>query len=328
MKAGRPLSLLLLAALLATCLCAGPALARKTFLAFGGGPAGGTFQYFANAITLYVQGHVGGLDIAAEASGGSVENLKRLDKNEIDYGIVYMGDAYLGRTGELAGDPARYEQVRAVAFLYGAPAQLAVRADSGIAGVKDLAGKRIAVGNAGSGAAIACERYLVQLGLWDKVDKQFLGYVPAAAAFVEGKIDAFWLFVGYPNVTITETAAKTPLRLLDLGTDAQASGFYQAFPFYSPATIPAGTYPGQSAAVSSFQDAAYWMANKDVPQEIVYASVKAVFTDDGLKTMVAAHKAAREMTVPGALAGLAIPLHPGAAQFWQEKGLPLPPAAK
>lgn len=328
MPAGRPLRRLVLAAALALALCAGPALARTTFMAFGGGPAGGTFQYFANAMALYIQGHVGGLSLTSEASGGSLENLKHLNAGAIDYAVAYMGDAYLGRKGALPEDPAKLENVRAVAFLYGAPAQLVVRAGSSITDVKGLAGKRVAVGNAGSGAAIACERYLGQLGLWDKIDKQFLGYAPAAAAFAQGKIDAFWLLVGYPNATIAEAAAATPIRLIDLGAPAQDSAFYEAFPFYSPTTIPAGTYAGQSSPVASFQDAAYWMASKEVSPEIVYASVAAVFSPDGLATMVAAHKAAREMTIPGALAGLAVPLHPGAARFWQEQGLSLPAPVK
>jgi TRAP transporter TAXI family solute receptor len=300
----------------------------KDYLAYGGGPVGGTFNYIANAMAIYLSKNLDDVEVSSEGSGGSTANLKRLNKGEIDFGIVYSGDAYLGREGRLPQDDNKYENVRAVSFLYGAPAHLVTRAEDGYKSAKDLEGKRVAVGNAGSGAAAAAERFFTQLGLWDKIEKQFLGYSAAAAALNDGKIDAFWVFVGYPNASVIEAAARDDIDLIDVGVDAEEAGFYEEYPFYEPMEIPAGTYSNQDEPVKSFQDAAYWASNSDVSDDLVYKSVQSIYTPEGLKHMVAAKSTAKSMGVEDGLKGVAIPVHAGAAKFWQEHGLDVSVAAQ
>jgi uncharacterized protein len=297
---------------------------QKVFLAFGGGPTGGTFNYFANGMAIYISGAIPNFDVSSEGSGGSGENLKRLNGAQIDFGIVYSGDAYLGRLGQLPQDETKYEDVRSVAYLYGAPAQLVVLANSGITSAKDLVGKRVAVGNAGSGAALSAERFFKHLGLWEKISPQFLGYSPAASAFKDRKIDAFWVLVGYPNASIIEAATQDKIMLLDLDKEAQESGFYAEYPFYAKALIPADTYSGQTTEVNTFQDSTFWMASSKVDQEVVYQSLQTIYTEQGLQHMRTAHQAANEMTIEDGLKGAAVPIHPGAVKFWQEKGLTIP----
>lgn len=312
-------------------LCAGttPAEAqRSTYLAFGGGPTGGTFNYFANGIAIYLSRALPNVEISSEGSGGSGENLRRLHAGQVDFGIVYSGDAYLGRAGKLTQDDREYTNVRILGYLYGAPAQLVVRADSEITSARDLVGKRVAVGNAGSGAALAAERFFRHMELWDKISPQFLGYSPAASAFRDGKIDAFWVLVGYPNASIIEAATQDNIALVNLHHDAEASGFYDAFPFYAKVEIPAGTYRGQGEPVTTFQDSTFWMSNASVSDDIVYESLKIIYSPEGLQHMVTAHAAAREMSIEGALTGASVPLHPGAYTFWSEQGLTIPAELK
>ena len=90
--------------------------------------------------------------------------------------VVYSGHVWLGRNGKMKNDPKKYENVLAVAWLYGAPAQMVVRADSGIKSVKDLAGKKVGVGNAGSGAFANCELFFSHMGVWDKIERNAMGY--------------------------------------------------------------------------------------------------------------------------------------------------------
>ena len=99
----------------------------------GGGPAGGTFQVVANAIQVYDP--IKKSDkyrVRAQSSAGSVENLRKVNKGRADFGVVYSGHVYLGREGRLKNDTNKYEDVLAVSYLYGAPAQLVVRKGSGI----------------------------------------------------------------------------------------------------------------------------------------------------------------------------------------------------
>ena len=301
-----------------------PQQKQKRYLAFGGGPTGGTFNFFANKISSIISGEYAWIDVAPRGSGGSAENLRSLNKNGVDLGIVYSGDAFLGRNAKLPGDPVHYDRVRALSFLYGAPAQLVVRKDSGILSVADLAGKTVAVGNPGSGAALSAERFFRHLALWDKMEIRNLGYSQAASDFTDKRIDAFWVLVGYPNSAIIEAATRTPIRLLDLHREASESGFYDIYPFYVRVEIPAHTYEGQDASVTTFQDASLWCASDVLGENVVYECLKAIYSPEGLEAMAAAHKAARSMAVSEGISGVSIPLHPGAVRFWKEQGLTIP----
>jgi len=297
---------------------------RKAFLAFGGGPTGGTFNYFANGMAIYLGRHIPNLEMSSEGSGGSGENLRRLNAGQIDYGIVYSGDAFLGRQGQLPQDTTKYENVMSVAYLYGAPAQLVVRARDEITSAKQLAGKRVAVGNAGSGAALSAERFFRHIGIWDEMTPQFLGYSPAASAFRDGHIDAFWVLVGYPNASVIEAATQSRISLVNVHKDALETGFYEEYPFYAKTTIPGETYRNVDNPVDTFQDSTFWCAGKDVDEEIVYESVKTIFSPEGLRHMLTAHGAAREMNIENATMGASVPFHPGAYRFWKEQGIDIP----
>jgi TRAP transporter TAXI family solute receptor len=297
---------------------------QKQYLAFGGGPTGGTFNFFANKMANLISARYEWIDVSTRGSGGSVENLRTLNKNGIDMGIVYSGDAFIGRTGKLLGDSTRYNQVAAIAYLYGAPAQLVVRQGSGIDSIESLEGKNIAIGNPGSGAALSAERFFKHLKMWRRIEHRNLGYSQAAADFIAGKIDAFWVLVGYPNSSIIEAASQVPIKLLDLGQIARASGLYGVYPFYSEVDIPANTYKGQTEVVHTFQDAALWCASRKLNEVTVYDSLQAVFVDEGLKSMVSTHKAAWEMSIQNGLKGVSVPLHDGALRFWKEQGVTIP----
>ncbi len=297
---------------------------KKRYIAFGGGPTGGTFNFFANKMASIISSKYTWLDVSPKGSGGSAENLRNLNLNGVDIAIVYSGDAFLGRNGKLPNDDTRYDKVRAVSFLYGAPAQLVVRKDSGIKSSFDLIGKKVAIGNPGSGAALSAERFFRHLKIWDKIDHRKQGYSQAAADFIAKKIDAFWVLVGYPNSSVIEAASHTPIALVDLHADATNSDFYDLYPFYSMIQIPANTYTDQDTIITTFQDASLWCASEKLAPKIIYDCLSAVYAEQGLKDMVTAHKAAKTMSIANGIKGASIPLHPGAIQFWREQGLEIP----
>ncbi|MEJ2525293.1 MAG: TAXI family TRAP transporter solute-binding subunit [Desulfuromonadales bacterium] len=309
-------------------LLPGPAPAAETRLDFGGGPAGGTFQYFSNGIATRLTQLLPEVEVSQMASAGSVENIRRIQSGQIDFGIAYSGDTYLARNGGLTNDDNTYQDVRALAFLYGAPAHLVVLADSGITQVADLAGKRIAVGGAGSGAAAAAERYFNALELWDTMKIEFIGYSKAADALDDGLIDAMWIFAGFPNTSVIQAAAHQKIRLLNTWNAGSQAGVFQSFPFYTAVTIPAGTYSGVDYDVKSFQDSALWIASKKVAPDLVYRALDVIFNEEGLSYMTKVKSTARAMSISGALHGIVTPLHEGAIRFWSEHGLPLTKAQR
>lgn len=304
-----------------TLINADDTLAKKRIV-FGGGPAGGTFQVVANALQTYqpIQ-DIEEFSVKAQSSAGSVENLRKVNAGKMDFGVVYSGHVYLGLNGKMKEDPNKYENVMAVSYLYGAPAQLVVRKGSGIKSTKDLAGKKVGVGNAGSGAFANCELFFTHMGVWDKIERNAMGYNDAAQAFGNQQLDAFWLFTAFPSGAVIMAAQTNDIDLVDLGADATATGFYEKYPYFSKLAVPAGTYKGVDVDTPSFQDSALWVANKDVSEDVVYKLLSLIYTDEGLKHMVEQKKTFKEMSVKTGINGIVTPLHPGAEKFWKEKGL-------
>jgi uncharacterized protein len=291
-------------------------------LVFGGGPAGGTFQVVANAIQVYDPVKASkDYRVKAQSSAGSVENLRKVNQGKMDFGVVYSGHVYLGREGRLKHDTQKYEDVMAVAYLYGAPAQLVVRKGSGIESSRDLVGKKVGVGNAGSGAFANCELFFTHIGIWDKIERNAMGYNDAAAAFGNNQLDAFWLFTAFPSGAVIMAAQTNDIELVDLGKEAEASGFYDAYPYFSKLSVPPNTYKGVDSETPSFQDSALWVANAKVSADVVYDLLSKIYTDEGLAHMRQQKKTFKEMSVETGVNGIVTPLHPGAERFWKEKGL-------
>ena len=294
----------------------------KDIYKFGGGPAGGTFQFMAGGISTYPPVKaIKEFRVLAGASGGSVENLRKVDSGAYAFGVVYSGHVYQGRNGLMKNDPNKYENVLGVSYFYGAPAQLVVKKGGGIKSVKDLAGKKVGVGNAGSGAFANCELFFTHMGVWDTIERNAMGYNDAAAAFGNNQLDAFWLFVGYPSGAVVMAAQQNDIEMINLAADAEASGFFEKYPYFSKLSIPAGTYKGVDVDVPSFQDSALWVANADVPADVVYALLSKIYPPEGLAHMVNVKKTAKAMSVETGVTGIITPLHPGAEKFWKEKGV-------
>jgi len=291
-------------------------------IVFGGGPAGGTFQVVANSIQTYEPVEKSkDYKVKAQSSAGSVENLRKVDRGKMHFGVVYSGHVYLGREGKLKNDPKKYKDVLAVAYLYGAPAQLVVHKGSGIKSPKDLVDKKVGVGNAGSGAFANCELFFTHLGLWDKIERNAMGYSDAANAFGNNQLDAFWLFTALPSGAVIMAAQTNDIELVDLGKDTAESGFYDKYPYFSKLKIPAGTYKGVDVDTASFQDSALWVANSKVPEEVVYDLLSKIYTDEGLEYMRRQRNTFKAMAIETGAKGIVTPMHPGAERFWKEKGI-------
>lgn len=308
---------------LAMVLTVAPAMAGDYSIKVVGGPTGGTFSSFANGMVAYIPKVNANIQATAIGSGGSVENVKRVSDGEFDFGLCYAGDSDLGYKGRLPKDGKTYNNLRAMGYLYGAPAQLIVRADSKITSALQLKGQRVAVGNAGSGAAASAERFFRHIGVWDEFKPIFNGYATAARAFKEGNLDAFWVLVGYPNRSVIEASIQFNIRLLDVGVDAEKTGFYKAYA-YSPTTIPTDTYGKGMPECQTFQDAIILSVNKNTPVDLVYTIMKTLWSEDGMAAMVAAKKTFKAMTLENAFRGASVPLHPGAVKFWIEQGKQIP----
>jgi TRAP transporter TAXI family solute receptor len=196
-------------------------VAAKKLIIFAGGPAGGTFQIVAQAIATYKPVKAMDYNIKVQSSGGSTENLRTVNSGKAQFGTVYSGHVFAGRNGLMVNDPTKYENVLAVAYLYEAPAQLVVRKDSGIKSVMDLVGKKVGVGNAGSGAFSYCEMFFTHAGHLGQDRAQRHGLQCGADAFGNNQLDALWLFTAYPSSAVIQAATMNDIALVDLDADAK-----------------------------------------------------------------------------------------------------------
>jgi TRAP transporter TAXI family solute receptor len=298
-------------------------VAAKKLIIFAGGPAGGTFQTVAQAIATYKPVQAMDYNIKVQSSGGSTENLRKVNSGKAHFGTVYPGHVYAGRNGLMVNDPTKYENVMALTYLYEAPAQLVVRKDSGITSTKDLIGKKVGVGNAGSGAFSYCEMFFTHLGIWDKIERNAVSYNAAADAFGNNQLDAFWLFTAYPSPAVIQAATMNEIALVDLDADAKNYGFYDKFKNFVPKAIPTsdGRYRGIDKDVGSWVDTTLLVASADAPEDLVYGMLKAIYTPEGLAWMVSQKKTFKAMSVENGTKGIATPMHPGAEKFWKEMGI-------
>jgi TRAP transporter TAXI family solute receptor len=134
------------------------------------------------------------------------------------------------------------------------------------------------------------------------------------------RIDAWGLLGGLPNPAASEQAASARIRLLDVGKEMVESGFLRDNPFFVETRIPAGTYRGVDYDVTTFAQNGILLAHANVPDDLVYDLTKILWSDACVEYLGNNHRALRAMR-GDPLVGLAIPLHPGAARFWRERGL-------
>ena len=317
------------AALLAAGLFLSIGLAQRQFLSIGGGSTGGTFNTFASGVGDYLSQNIEGLNLTVEGSAGSAENIRRIQEGNMDMGIAFAGDAFLAYNGEDAfADGGPYDGIRAVGFLYSAVSQLVTLEETGITSLADLEGKTVAVGGAGSGTQLSVERLLDSVGLYDTLSPVLVAGQNASDQLKNRQVEAYHALYGVPNATVTDTASTNDVVILSSYDEAEAAGFFEQYPFYTEYVIPGGTFNGVDEDVTTFRDAGLWIVSAEMDEETVYQMTKAIYDQAGLDHMNQVTAVASEMGTDNALVGVQIPLHPGAARYWEEVGVEIPEVAQ
>lgn len=306
-----------------------PNASQTPMLTITGGNPGGSFSPFAMAISDVVTQSAPHLAITFEASPGSVENTRRVNANSNYLGVAFASESYLGYHGqEVFAEEGSKTNLRAVTLLYIAYTQAVVPADSDIHQFADFVDKKIATGKLGSGSAQTLERLARSTGIWEQITPVHTSITEGADDLQNKKVDVFQWLVSVPNNTFMQLTTTNDLRMIDMDAPAQASGFYEQYPFYQPGTIPEGAYEGKVEPVRTLLMPTLLIAHKEVPAETVYVILKQIYTPEGLQAMVAATGgAAAAMTVENASKAFVIPLHRGAYKFWSEQGVEIPAQA-
>jgi uncharacterized protein len=267
---------------------------------------------------------VPGLVAVAQATQGSVENLRLIAADQIESGIAQsdiVGWAYAG-TGIFAAD-GPMKELRAIANLFPEDVQLVVRGDSSIRSLADLKGKRISLGQMGSGTLADARLILAAAGLSEKdLSAEYLRPGVAAGNIKEGTLDGFFLIGGTPVPVIRELASTTPVRLIPIDDDVLAK-LKESSGSYRRSVIPAGTYPEIDVETPSLGFSALWIVSADAPDDLIYAITKALWNGATQRLLEAHNPIGKQVRLEDALEGLTVPLHPGAKRFYREAGLPV-----
>lgn len=300
--------------------------AEKTKFSFATAGTGGTYYPMGGGVASVVQ-KASNYEIAVETSGGSAENLRLIQSGETDFAWANASEIYWAWNGEEFFKGQEIKNFRVVTFSWNAIYHWAVHEGSGIDSFSDLAGKKVGIGPQGSGAAVFGETYLRAIGMWDKVQPMFLPPDDQATSFKDNKISAFGYFSRVPMAALMDIAAVTDIKLLDPTIEGAKINFSKKYPFYTQTVIPKGSYKGQEEDVKMYGNPVYMVAHKDISDQVVYDILTAVYSDEGQKQLLQTNKAAEDMQLENALQGMTemgVPIHPGAAKFFEEKGIVVP----
>ncbi len=302
----------------------GVAIAQETqFVTVGTGGVTGVYYPTGGAICRLVNESRDehGIRCSAESTGGSVFNINAIRSGDLNFGVAQSDvqyNAYNGLTDNFLDDP--FEDLRFVFSVHPEPFTVVVRADSGIEGIEDLVGKRVNVGNPGSGQRATMELVMERYG-WTMDDFEVASELPSreqAQALCDNQIDAFVFTVGHPSGSISEPVATCDAQIINVDTDIIGE-IVDEFPYYFWATIPAGMY-NNDEDITTFGVGATFVSSTATSDDVVYTVVRSVF--ENFEAFTGLHPAFSALTPEGmANAGQSAPVHPGAQRYYEEVGL-------
>ena len=306
--------------------------AKRVFIAIGtGGPTG---VYFAtgNAICRLVhktaaegrkKGRKHGIRCSAPSTGGSNYNIGQIKAGELDFGVAqsdWQYHAFNGSGGPWKGKA--YKKLRAVFSVHPEPIQIIVGKNSGISGWNGLKGKKVNIGNPGSGQRGTMELLMKQAG-WSKRSFKLAAELTSteqSKALCDGKIDAYVYTVGVPNAGVSIATDGCGARIVNFNNNIAKMNVVSSKPYYAWAKIPKGTYKTSNSDVTTWGVKATFVSSTDVSSNVVYEVTRAVFEniDDFRKLHPAFANLNPKQMVSDAISA---PIHPGAMKYFKEKGL-------
>ena len=308
---------------LATIGSAALADGHTKFITIGTGGVTGVYYPTGGAICRLVNKDRAdhGIRCSVESTGGSVYNTRTIREGELDFGVVQSDVQSAALEGVRAFESDEpYGDLRAVFSVHPEPMHVMVRADAGITSVGDMAGKRVNIGNPGSGTRVLADVLMNAAGVTpsDFALAAELKSSEQSAALCDGKLDAAIWAAGLPNGSTMEATSTCDIQILDLSTSGTDKVLAENAA-YAAATIPGGLYPGNDGDVTSWGPKATFVTDASTSDEVVYTLVKAIFEnfEDFKKLHPAFGNLTEEQMVND---GLSAPLHPGAVQYYTERG--------
>ncbi len=288
----------------------------------GTGGQAGTYYPVGQLIARAISGP--GLSAQAVPSNGSVANINGMVAGAYEAGLAQADVSHGAHAGTgIYEQRPRVETLRVLANLYPESLHLLVGADRGIAGIADLRGRAVSLDEPGSGTLADARAVLAAFGLGDRdVRAVYLKPDQAGVRLRDRQLDGLFFVGGYPAASIATLAAETDVALLALA-GPEIAALIRRQPFFQPGVIPAGTYRGVPET-PTLSVGAQLVTLASLPDATAYQVVKALWSDEARKILDSGHAQGKVIRLATAVAGLGLPLHPGAARFYREAGV-LPP---
>jgi uncharacterized protein len=296
---------------------------EEKFITIGTGGQTGVYYVVGQSICgLVNRGQAEhGVRCTAPSTGGSIANLNAMREGAMEMGVVQSDWQYHAYNGTSQFEEAGpFEDLRAVFSVHPEPFNVIARTDSGIESFEDLKGKRVNVGNPGSGQRATMDVVLETMG-WSIGDFSLASELQSAeqaGALGDNNVDAIIFTVGHPNGSIQEATTTTDAKLISVDTD-EIKALVEDRPYYAMATVPGGMYRGTDEDVTTFGVLATFVAPASVDDDVIYAVVSAVFENfDRFKGLHPAFDILNEEDM--VTNGISAPLHEGAARYYRERG--------
>ncbi|CAK7004486.1 MAG: hypothetical protein DELT_00175 [Desulfovibrio sp.] len=309
-----------LAAVFVAAVCtaglAAPSLAKDTLITIGAAPLGGTYYPAGIALAEIIAKYVPGLDARVEVTGGTMENPMLMQMGELQMGLANADVAFFAYKG-MPPFKTPFTDIRGLfAGLAPGVVQYAVLADSGIKSIKDLAGKRVAVGPQGNSSGLLFLKVLEFYGMGpETITRSYVSFADGVSELLDGHVDMAIVQAGVPAPGLQEAFAG-PARIDIISfPENERDAFLTKHPYYIPYHIPKGSYTGLGKDVTTFATQNMVLVHASLPEKTVYTITKAVF--EHLADLHAAHPTLRSVALEGA-AKTPIPLHEGAERFFKE----------
>ncbi len=284
------------------------------------GATSGTYYPLGTAIANVLTNAGLGLNVAAESTGGSIENARLIAQKQTEIGFVESLIADWAYNGKEMFKDQKVENIRGLMSLYPNTIQTVVKAKSGIKTYRDLKGKKVAVGIQGSSSPLAMQAVLESYGMsMSDIKPQYLAFGPSMELLKDDQVDAVMVDAGAPNSAIIDISTQHEIRILSIDPE-NINKIREKYPYFSqPVTIPKGTYKGVDEDVVTTGSLATLCVRADLPEDLVYNITKTIF--EKKDEIAKVHEKGKSINLDTATNGISIPLHPGAEKYYKEKGV-------
>ncbi len=296
----------------------GPVSAQE-FISIATGGTAGVYYPLGGGMAELINEHVDNVNATAEVSGASVENVRLIQNQEVEFALVQNDISFYAKNGTEMFDGDPLDDLRGVALLYPEIIQIVTLEGNDIDSVYDFEGKRIAVGAPGSGTEANARQIIEAHGLtYDDMTIDYLSFAEAVDQLRDGHVDAAFITAGIPTSAIMDLAATNDAKVLEIEEDIIAQ-LQEDYPFYTSIDIPGGTYSGIDEDITTVTVLAMIIANQAADEDMVYNVTAAIF--DNLDRLAETHARGGDVSLETALDGMPIEMHPGAQRYFDEQGM-------